>query len=101
MSEHLVTVSRPQMDAAPLSPDVAVGDLRRFAEIYTILEDGPAIMEQLLQLMVSVSIGGKQVHDANLIATMLAHGVSRLLTFNEADFRRFSALVALEPVTPA
>jgi len=41
---------------------------------------------------------GKQVHDANLVATMLVHGVTRLLTFNVADFRRFGAVIALEPV---
>jgi hypothetical protein len=29
---------------------------------------------------------------------MLAHGERRLLTFNEADFRRFAALI--EVVTP-
>ena len=38
---------------------------------------------------------GKQVHDANLVATMLAHGIRRLLTFNLADFQRFAGLVEL------
>jgi predicted nucleic acid-binding protein len=37
------------------------------------------------------------VHDANLVATMLAHGITRLLTFNAADFRRFGSLVELVP----
>ena len=40
-------------------------------------------------------VGGKQVHDANIVATMLARGVTRLLTFNAADFRRFEPLVEL------
>ena len=33
-------------------------------------------------------MGGRQIHDANIIATMLAYGELRLLTFNVADFRR-------------
>jgi predicted nucleic acid-binding protein len=33
------------------------------------------------------------VHDANIVATMLAHGESRLLTFNGGDFRRFGVLI--------
>ena len=32
---------------------------------------------------------GSQVHDANIVATMLAAGELRLLTFNSADFRRY------------
>jgi predicted nucleic acid-binding protein len=37
-----------------------------------------------------VPAGGGQVHDANIVATMLTHGERRLLTFNDADFRRYS-----------
>lgn len=63
-----------------------------------MLEDGPVVTEEVLRLMTRFPTGGKRVHDANPVATMLAHGVTRPLTFNEADFRRFGALVALEPI---
>lgn len=46
-------------------------------------------------------MGGKQVHDANIVATMLAHGERRLLTFNIRDFRRFSAHIELVNPEPA
>ena len=39
--------------------------------------------------------GGKQVHDANVIATMLAHGVGTVVTMNLADFARFERYVGL------
>lgn len=97
LREYPVTVTRPQADATPLPPEAAVDDLRRFAETYTVLEDGPAVTEELLRSMTRFPTGGERVHDANLVATMLAHGVRRLLTFNEADFHRFGVLVALEP----
>lgn len=100
LREYLVTVTRPQADAMPLPPEAAVADLQRFAEIFTVLEDGPAVMEELLRLVVRFPTGGKRVHDANLVATMIAHGVTRLLTFNEADFHRFGVLVTLEPIKP-
>ena len=44
-------VTRPRADAAPLKPELAVADLRRFAEIYSVLEDSPAATEGLLKLM--------------------------------------------------
>jgi predicted nucleic acid-binding protein len=51
-----------------------------------------------MELSRHYSFGGRQVHDANVVATMLAHGERRPLTFNEADFRRFAPLIGL--VTP-
>ena len=48
--------------------------------------------------MSTITIGGKQVHDANIVATMQAHGLRRLLTHNTADFARFGALIQVEPL---
>jgi predicted nucleic acid-binding protein len=45
-----------------------------------------------------VAFGGKQLHDANIVATMLAHGETRILTFNAPDFRRFAPMI--EVLTP-
>jgi hypothetical protein len=33
---------------------------------------------------------GRQVHDANIVATMRVFGLKNLLTHNPADFARFS-----------
>ena len=44
---------------------------------------------QLVKLMVDFQIGGKQVHGANIVATMLAYGIPSLLTHNVRDFERF------------
>lgn len=58
-----------------------------------ILEDGPLVWDRLVALCRSHSFSGRQVHDANIVATMLAHNERRILTFNDADFRRFGELV--------
>ena len=42
-----------------------------------------------------VPAAGKQVHDANIVATMQAHGERRLLTFNGSDFRRYGEHITL------
>ena len=39
---------------------------------------------------------GKQIHDANIVATMRANGLERLATFNVADFVRFDDEIAIE-----
>ena len=59
-------------------------------------------MAVLTALCREVPLAGKQIHDANIAATMLAHGERRLLTLNAKDFRRYGeriGLVMLE--TPA
>ena len=82
----------------PLALSEATTDTTAFIRRFTVLEDGPAVWDRLMELSRRYSFGGRQVHDANIVATMLAHGERRLLTFNEADFRRFTPLV--EVVTP-
>jgi predicted nucleic acid-binding protein len=49
-------------------------------------------------LIARIAVGGKQVHDANIVATMQAHGIRQLLTGNVADFNRFSALIRVLPL---
>ena len=45
--------------------------------------------------MADVECSGKQVHDADVIATMVAHDVGTVVTMNLADFARFERYVSL------
>ena len=98
LREYLATVTRPQTWSRALTLAEAFEDAAAFVRRFTVLEDGPAAWDRLVELSRAFAFGGKQVHDANLVATMLAHGVTRLLTFNVADFRRFGAVI--EVVVP-
>ena len=98
LREYLATVTRAQTWSRALTLAEAFEDAQAFARRFVLLEDGPAVWDQLAELGRTVAFAGKQVHDANLVATMLAYGVARLLTFNVGDFRRFSDL--LEIVAP-
>jgi predicted nucleic acid-binding protein len=37
------------------------------------------------------------VHDARLVAAMLAHGVPQLLTLNDRDFARYAGISVVHP----
>ena len=77
----------------------ALEDTTRLISSFTILEDGPNVMARLTALCHEVPVAGKQIHDANITATMLAHGERRLLTLNAKDFRRYGERIELlEPV---
>lgn len=99
LREYLAAATRPQPSGSALPMAAAVTDVRRFLLAFNLAEDTDDVLDRLLQLLATHPGAGKQVHDATLVATMLAHGITRLLTFNGADFRRFGALITLEPVS--
>jgi predicted nucleic acid-binding protein len=98
LHEYIAVMTRQQTWGKALTLAEATADAASFVRRFTVLEDGSAVWDQLMELSRRNSFGGRQVHDANLVATMLAHGERRLLTFNEAGFRRFAPLIAV--VTP-
>ena len=95
LREYLAVVTRPQSWSAPVAMTDALNDLDRLTRTFEILEDGPAVTETLIALCREVPVGDRQIHDANIVATMLAHGERLLLTFNTADFRRYSGRIVL------
>ena len=95
LREYLATVTRPQTWGPPLPPHEALNDIARFNDEFTVLEDGLHVTETLIALCREVPVAGKQVHDANIVATMLAAGERRLLTFNTTDFRRYAGRLDL------
>jgi predicted nucleic acid-binding protein len=98
LREYLAAVTRPQATAPSLPMATAITDVRQFQSAFSIAEDGGAVLDRLLTLLELFPSAGKHVHDANVVATMLTHGLRRLLTFNTADFQRFAELIALEPL---
>ena len=95
LREYLATLTRPQTWRMAVSRGEALDDVDRMSRAFRILEDGPAVSEVLVRLCREVPVGGRQIHDANIVATMLAHGERRLLTFNTAEFRRFGDRIDL------
>ena len=93
--EYLAVMTRPQSWPVPITREEALEDAGRLLEIYEVLEDGPVVTDLLLDLIRDVPGGGKQIHDANIVATMLAYGERRLLTLNAADFRRYEDRIEL------
>jgi predicted nucleic acid-binding protein len=97
LREYLAAVTRPQATSPGLPIRTAIADVRRFQQVFYVAEDQPVVLDRLLALLGAHHGAGRQVHDTNIVATMLEHGIYRLLTFNAADFRCFAGIIALEP----
>lgn len=85
-----------------ITPRPAAQTLRRAVEQlrggFTILPDGEGVLERMLDLAEQRDVRGKQIHDANIVATMLRSRVVRLLTNNASDFRRYADLIEVLPM---
>ena len=103
--EYLAILTRPKTWPAAITRAGALDDARRVMDAFEVLEETPSVSDRLIAICRRVAVSGRQIHDANIIATMLAHKERRLLTLDGASFRRYSkriALVAdeLDGVTP-
>ena len=99
--EYLAVTTRPQSWLKPLSISEAVADAGRLLSAFSILEDGPRVTAILAVLCRATPVAGRQVHDANIVATMLAHNERRLLTLNAKDFRRYAGRIELVDIETA
>lgn len=60
------------------------------------LDEDEGVLREFLGVVRSHDVKGKKLHDANIVATMRAHGVRRLVTLNVAGFERYEDLIQLE-----
>lgn len=96
LREYLAAGTRPGTIPAPRSAILAAVEV--FRQSFTVVDDSQAIFAILCTIVQSVPVGGKQVHDANIVATMQHAGVRTLLTNNVSDFMRFSHLITIVPL---
>jgi predicted nucleic acid-binding protein len=72
-----------------------------FEQNFALLPESPEIYPAWKALVKSVSVLGKQVHDARLVAVCHVHDISHILTFNVGHFSRLvtfgPAIIILEP----
>lgn len=98
--EFWAVATRPQIsNGLELSVDETVRQIAYFKSIFTLLPDTDEIFQEWERLVTQYQVLGKQVYDARLVAAMRVHDLTRLLTFNTADFKRFSFITAVSPQT--
>ena len=90
LREYLAVATRPvEQNGLGLKPADAVGNVRAIRERTAFLAEDARVADRLQGLLADLECSGKQVHDANVVATMLGHGVGTVVTMNVADFAPF------------
>ncbi|MBE9167045.1 PIN domain-containing protein [Pleurocapsales cyanobacterium LEGE 06147] len=64
---------------------------------FIFLPDSAAVHTQWRRLVVDYRVSGVKVLDTRLVAAMIVHGLTHVLTFNISDFTRYSKITAVHP----
>ena len=98
--EYWSVATRPlENNGLGMSPADVHERVTDFLDLYRLLRDERAIFPIWEQLVTSHGVKGKPAHDARLVAAMLRHSITHLLTYNTSDFKRYSEITALSPVS--
>jgi predicted nucleic acid-binding protein len=98
LREYLAVTARPGTVVPPPTITTLSQAIRQFEGVFKIADEDGTVTTLLLDLLKSRTIQGRQVHDANIVATMLRYGIQWLLTHNTADFTRYTPDIQLLPL---
>jgi predicted nucleic acid-binding protein len=80
-----------------LSVEATEMRLRLLERHFPVLPDSPSVYEKWKELVLAHKVIGVNVHDARLVAAMLVHGVTDILTANVKDLSRYPGVTAVAP----
>lgn len=100
--EYLVVATRPiSENGLGMTVKDALSNVAEFRKCIQVLDENTQVAQRLLQLIRKHEWKGKRIHDANIVATMLEHGLARLVTLNGKHFERIEGVSVVEPESGA
>lgn len=90
IAEFWCVATRPiASNGLGFSTEMAANEIDKIERSLTLLTDLPSVYIHWRQLVSRHNVSGVKVHDARLVASMNAHSVRQILTFNAGDFIRY------------
>jgi len=80
-----------------LSTDEARQQWSRLEGFFSVLAESQDVYAEWKRLVAAHDVQGVQVHDARLVAAMNVYGISRIVTFNGDDFKRYAHIETIQP----
>ena len=96
--EMYVACTRPRSaNGLGMTSQEAHAVLASARTLFRLLPETTQVYATWEGLVAKYAIHGKHAHDARLAAMLIEHRVPRLLTFDDADFKQFVEVAALNP----
>jgi predicted nucleic acid-binding protein len=98
IAEFWNVATRPaDLNGLGLSHEEVLQEVGSIETLLTLPPDIPAIYAAWKEIVRDHKVRGVKVYDARLVTTMNVYAVESVLTFNAADFKRYSNITALHP----
>ena len=95
LREYAVVMTRSGTVEKPLSPENVASDIEKWKNAFHVADETEETTRILVELIKSYKITGKNIHDANIFATMMANSIQTLFTLNTGDFQKFKDLTLI------
>jgi predicted nucleic acid-binding protein len=98
-SEFFATVTNPKRITAVLSREDAVSEI----ENYFLKGEGDIVfihqgtLDKMIELIKKYQVSAQDIFDLQIVATMLSNNITRIYTYNEKDFSRYTEIEVLNP----
>lgn len=102
LAEFYAVITNPRRVSAPFTIDEALAEIEKLRALpgLTLLPIPLDVVDRWVALLREHPVAGRQVFDAQLVATMLGNSVTRLYTFNRTDFEHYPGIEVLTPTAP-
>src|SRR5260370_42484482 len=96
--ESWVVATRPRdANGFGYSAQFAAEGISKVKRLFYLLAETDDIYPAWEKLVLSNKVLGKTAYDARLVAAMHVHNISRILTFDDAVFKRYAGIRVLHP----
>lgn len=100
IAEFWNVATRPlDRNGVGLSNEEVLQEISSVETLLTLLPDTPAIYTTWKTIVRDYKVQSVKVYDARLVALMNVYAIEGILTFNDADFRRYTAITPIHPAT--
>jgi predicted nucleic acid-binding protein len=82
-------ITKYAMGDKNITPQKIRENVESFESFCTIFDENNTTTKELLNLVITYSVKGKQIHDCNIVATMKLNGIAEICTHNVGDFKSY------------
>ena len=99
LSEFYAVVTNPKRVTNPTPAEEATAEIEKYFTAKNILKiyPGAEAMKKTIDLLKCYRVTKQNIFDLQLAATMLSNNVTRVYTYNEDDFSKFTEIEVLKP----